>query len=84
MKKNQYFISFIFCFLFQCTGRFRNRCFQRRKNTDSLCENWSRKKESVGAISDEKGIFSIDLSKANTSHKVKIDVAGYEKFFPRY
>ncbi|MFC3159292.1 Pimeloyl-ACP methyl ester carboxylesterase [Chryseobacterium arachidis] len=37
-------------------------------------------KESVGAISDEKGIFSIDLSKANTSHKVKIDVAGYESF----
>ncbi|WP_326985043.1 alpha/beta fold hydrolase [Chryseobacterium sp. MYb264] len=37
-------------------------------------------KESTGVISDEKGNFTIDLSKSNASHKVKIDVAGYESF----
>lgn len=37
-------------------------------------------KESKGVISDEKGNFSIDLSNVNTSHKIKIEVAGYEIF----
>ncbi|ASK30583.1 hypothetical protein CEY12_10880 [Chryseobacterium sp. T16E-39] len=37
-------------------------------------------KENVGVISDEKGSFSIDLSKANPSNKVKIEVAGYENY----
>jgi len=37
-------------------------------------------KESIGVISDEKGNFTIDLSKANPSHKVKIEVPGYENF----
>ncbi|WP_267401999.1 MULTISPECIES: alpha/beta fold hydrolase [unclassified Chryseobacterium] len=37
-------------------------------------------KESTGVISDENGNFTIDLSKANVSHKVKIEVAGYESF----
>ncbi|MCS3530457.1 alpha/beta fold hydrolase [Chryseobacterium sp. JUb7] len=37
-------------------------------------------RESKGIISDEKGNFSIDLSKANTSHKLKIEVPGYEVY----
>lgn len=37
-------------------------------------------KENIGAVTDEKGNFSIDLSKANTSGKIKIEVAGYESF----
>jgi len=37
-------------------------------------------KENVGIISDEKGAFSIDLSKINPYAKVRIDVAGYESY----
>lgn len=37
-------------------------------------------KENVGVISDEKGDFSIDLSKTNTAGKIKVEVAGYEPF----
>jgi len=37
-------------------------------------------KETNGIISDEKGNFSIDLSKADPSHKIKIEVPGYEIF----
>ncbi|MGO4708312.1 carboxypeptidase-like regulatory domain-containing protein [Chryseobacterium sp. 2TAF14] len=37
-------------------------------------------KENIGVITDENGNFTIDLSKANTSNKIKIEVAGYEPF----
>lgn len=37
-------------------------------------------KQNVGVISDEKGNFSIDLSKANVGGSVKIEVAGYENY----
>ena len=37
-------------------------------------------KENIGVITDENGNFTIDLSKANTSNKIKVEVAGYEPF----
>lgn len=37
-------------------------------------------KENTGVVTDENGYFSIDLSKANTSGKIKVEVAGYEMF----
>lgn len=37
-------------------------------------------KENTGVISDEKGNFTIDLSKSNPSGKVIIGVAGYEDY----
>lgn len=37
-------------------------------------------KENVGVISDEKGNFSIDLSKANMGGNIRIEVAGYESY----
>ncbi|MET3537300.1 alpha/beta fold hydrolase [Chryseobacterium limigenitum] len=37
-------------------------------------------KEKIGAISDEKGNFSIDLSGSDTAHKVRIEVPGYENY----
>ncbi|WP_261511043.1 alpha/beta fold hydrolase [Chryseobacterium paludis] len=37
-------------------------------------------KENVGVISDEKGNFSIDLSKANMGGDIRIEVAGYESY----
>jgi pimeloyl-ACP methyl ester carboxylesterase len=37
-------------------------------------------KENAGVISDDKGNFSIDLSKVNASNKIKIEVAGYESY----
>ena len=37
-------------------------------------------KENIGAVTDENGNFTIDLSKANTSNKIKIEVAGYETY----
>jgi len=36
--------------------------------------------ENIGVISDEKGNFSIDLSKTNFSGKLKIEVAGFETY----
>lgn len=37
-------------------------------------------KENIGVITDENGKFSIDLSKATASGKIKVEVAGYEPF----
>ncbi|MBT2623166.1 alpha/beta fold hydrolase [Chryseobacterium sp. ISL-6] len=37
-------------------------------------------KENIGVISDEKGNFSIDLSKANMGGNIRIEVAGYESY----
>lgn len=37
-------------------------------------------KENIGAVTDENGNFTIDLSKANTANKIKIEVAGYETY----
>ncbi|MFY1045877.1 alpha/beta fold hydrolase [Chryseobacterium sp. GP-SGM7] len=37
-------------------------------------------KENTGEITDEKGNFTIDLSKAKISNKIKVEVAGYETF----
>ncbi|MBK1897946.1 alpha/beta fold hydrolase [Chryseobacterium paridis] len=37
-------------------------------------------KENIGVISDEKGNFSIDLTKANRAGNVRIEVAGYENY----
>ncbi|MFP3593349.1 alpha/beta fold hydrolase [Chryseobacterium sp. SIMBA_038] len=37
-------------------------------------------KEKTGVISDEKGNFSIDLSGIDETHKVKIEVPGYENY----
>ncbi|MCX8531019.1 alpha/beta fold hydrolase [Chryseobacterium luquanense] len=37
-------------------------------------------KENIGTVTDENGNFIIDLSKANTANKVKIEVAGYETY----
>lgn len=37
-------------------------------------------KEKTGVISDEKGNFSIDLSGTDVSHKVRIEVPGYENY----
>ncbi|AZA60332.1 alpha/beta fold hydrolase [Chryseobacterium indoltheticum] len=37
-------------------------------------------KENIGVITNENGNFTIDLSKANTSNKIKVEVAGYEPF----
>lgn len=37
-------------------------------------------KEKSGTISDEKGQFSIDLSQADKTHKIRIEVAGFENY----
>lgn len=37
-------------------------------------------KETSGTISDENGQFSIDLSQADKTHKIRIEVAGFENY----
>lgn len=37
-------------------------------------------KEKIGAVSNEKGEFSIDLSSINTNKNVKIEVSGFEAY----
>ncbi|WP_164463248.1 alpha/beta fold hydrolase [Chryseobacterium sp. G0201] len=37
-------------------------------------------KEKTGVISDEKGNFSIDLSRSDVNHKVRIEVPGYVNY----
>lgn len=79
MKKLNILIL-LFTALFSSAQVISGTVLSKEENTPIAYVKLGVEKESVGIISDEKGNFSIDLSKINPSAKVRIDVAGYESY----
>lgn len=79
MKKLNTLILLFTAFLLQAQV-ISGTVLSKEENTPIAYVKVGVEKENVGIISDEKGTFSIDLSKVNPDAKVRIDVAGYESY----
>ncbi|UFH31208.1 alpha/beta fold hydrolase [Chryseobacterium sp. C-71] len=79
MKKLNIFVLLFAAILFHAQA-ISGTVLSKEENTPIAYVKVGVEKENVGIISDEKGEFSIDLSKINPSAKVRIDVPGYESY----
>lgn len=78
--KKLYLLAILFLLNFSNAQIISGTIFSKEENTPIPYVKIGVEKENIGVISDEKGNFSIDLSKANSSNKIIIEIAGYEKF----
>jgi pimeloyl-ACP methyl ester carboxylesterase len=73
-------LFFIFFTIFLNAQVISGTVFSKDENQPIPYVKIGVEKDNLGVISDEKGNFSIDLSKANIGGNVRIEVAGYENY----
>lgn len=73
-------LFFIFFTIFLNAQVISGTVFSKDENQPIPYVKIGVEKDNLGVISDEKGDFSIDLSKANIGGNVRIEVAGYENY----
>lgn len=73
-------LFFIFITIFLNAQVISGTVFSKDENQPIPYVKIGVEKDNAGVISDEKGNFSIDLSKVNMSGNVRIEVAGYENY----
>lgn len=78
--KKLYLLAFLYSLNYTNAQIISGTIFSKEENTPIPYVKIGVAKENIGTISDEKGNFSIDLSKMNSNNKVIIESAGYEKF----
>ncbi|WP_418124851.1 alpha/beta fold hydrolase [Chryseobacterium sp. PTM-20240506] len=71
---------FLFCVVFANAQIISGTVLSRDENQPIPYVKIGVEKENIGVISDEKGNFTIDLSKVNTSGKIRIEVPGYDSY----
>lgn len=79
MKKLSFLIALFVAGFHHCQT-ISGRVISKDENRPISYAKIGVEKENIGVVADEDGIFSIDLSKANTLNKIKIEVAGYETY----